>query len=432
MKIEMICTGEEVLAGQIVDTNAAWLGNVLMEQGFETSRRTTVGDRVEDLVDVFKERSQYADIILVNGGLGPTADDLSAMAMAQAMDVELVENTQWSDHLKSWFAARNKILTASNLKQAFLPQGALMVDNPVGTACGFAVKFNRAWLYFTPGVPHEFKEMVRNQFLPFVKSKQLNGQNVIVDKLLTLGMGESAMAERLECLSWPEGVTLGYRSYMPYLELKLIGRDVTEQVRADALQQACDALGDSVVAQHQETLAAEVHRLLLASGKTLAVAESLTGGMISNQLVAFAGSSGYLKQGIVSYCNAAKMTLLNVSEQTIADNSEVSLECVAQMAQGAAKALGENFAQTDFAVATSGMAGPASPSDTMPVGTVVIGVKFGDQVVCQTLALSSDRSRQYIRELSTAVALDMLRRAILGLAPVANYEYIKRVAEQSF
>ncbi len=432
MKIEMICTGEEVLAGQIVDTNAAWLGNCLMEKGFEMSRRTTVGDRLDDLVEVFQERSQCADIILVNGGLGPTADDLSALAMANAMSVELVENVTWSDHLRQWFAKRNITLSPSNLKQALLPEGAVMVDNPVGTACGFRVKFNRAWLFFTPGVPHEFKRMVDDQFVPFVESLHENPNAVQVTKLLTLGMGESSMAEALEPLEWPQGITLGYRSYMPYLELKLIGRNVSEQAKAAAVQQAEQVLGDSVVAHHQETLAAEVHRLLVNSGKTLGIAESLTGGMISNQLVAFAGSSSYLKQGIVSYCNEAKMQLLNVSETIIAEKSEVSQDCVAQMATGVANALADKGLVTDFALATSGMAGPASDADTLPVGTVVIGVKFAEQVVCQTLALSSDRSRQYIRELTTAVALDMLRRAILGMPPVAQYGYIKSVDQHSY
>jgi nicotinamide-nucleotide amidase len=432
MKIEMICTGEEVLAGQIVDTNAAWLGNCLMEKGFEMSRRTTVGDRLDDLVEVFHERSQYADIILVNGGLGPTADDLSALAMAHAMDLELIENVTWSDHLKQWFAKRNITLSPSNLKQALLPEGAVMVDNPVGTACGFRVKYNRAWLFFTPGVPHEFKRMVDDEFVPFVESLHENSNTVKVTKLLTLGMGESSMAEALEPLNWPEGITLGYRSYMPYLELKLIGRNVSEQAAATAIEQAERVLGDSVVAHHQETLAAEVHRLLVDSGKTLAIAESLTGGMISNQLVAFAGSSRYLKQGIVSYCNDAKMKLLNVSQNTIIEKSEVSQDCVAQMAAGAAKILEDKGLSTDFAIATSGMAGPASDADTLPVGTVVIGVKCAEQVICQTLRLSSDRSRQYIRELTTAVALDMLRRAILGMQPLANYGYINRVDEQCY
>jgi len=431
MKLEMICTGEEVLAGQIVDTNAAWLGNQLMDAGFEMQRRTTVGDRVADLVDVFIERSGRADIILVNGGLGPTADDLSAQAMADAMGVELVENTQWRNILEAWFSERNIPLSANNLKQAKLPKGAVMVDNPVGTACGFRVKLNRAWLFFTPGVPHEFKRMVAEQFIPFVRDQDHENMPVNVTKILTVGVGESDMAQHLEKCDWPVGLTLGYRSYTPYLELKLIARNVSEGLQKVAIEQASKLLGDAVVALNQETLAGEVHRLLLDNKHTLAVAESLTGGEICSQLVAFAGSSSYLKQGIVSYCNEAKIALLDVSAQTIVDHSEVSLECVAQMAAGAAKC-NNQIESTQFAIATSGVAGPTGGSDERPVGTVVIAVKAGEVIHSQQIAISYRRSRTYIRELSVAVAFDMLRRAILELDPIAKYGYIKRVESKVF
>lgn len=430
MKLEMICTGEEVLAGQIVDTNAAWLGNELMDAGFEMQRRTTVGDRLEDLVSVFEERSHCADIILVNGGLGPTADDLSALAMAQAMSVKLVENSQWLNILEQWFAKRNIELSASNKKQAMLPAGAEMVLNPVGTACGFIVKFNNAFLFFTPGVPHEFKQMVSEQFIPFVHKHAERTSQVSVTKLLTLGMGESSMAELLEGLNWPVGITLGYRSYMPYLELKLIARDISEALQLQALNQATKVLGDTIVAQKQETLAGEVHRLLNGSNKQLAIAESLTGGEISSQLVAFAGSSSYLKHGIVSYCNEAKIKILKVCPETIEQHSEVSLQCVAQMAIGTARLVSGNNADlntlcsADYAIATSGMAGPTGTQD-IPVGTVVIAVLAHNKVYSQKIAISASRSRNYIRDLTTAVALDMLRRAILGKNPIAQYGYIK-------
>ena len=151
MKLEMICTGEEVLAGQIVDTNAAWLGNQLMDNGFEMHRRTTVGDRLADLVEVFQERSHVADIVLVNGGLGPTADDLSALAMAEAMGVELVENNEWKATLIQWAKDRGVPLNPKNLKQALLPEGAIMVDNPVGTACGFRVKLESLLVFLHAG-----------------------------------------------------------------------------------------------------------------------------------------------------------------------------------------------------------------------------------------------------------------------------------------
>ncbi|WP_435236521.1 CinA family nicotinamide mononucleotide deamidase-related protein [Psychromonas sp. PT13] len=426
MKLEMICTGEEVLAGQIVDTNAAWLGNQLMDNGLEMQRRTTVGDRLEDLVDVFVERSTYADIILVNGGLGPTADDLSTKAMADAMGVELEENSEWRNTLVTWAKDRNIELKPSNLKQALLPKGAILVDNPVGTACGFRVKLNRCWFFFTPGVPHEYKKMVLEQFIPFVKAQISTQVNVEVTKLLTLGIGESDMAERLEKLDWPAGITLGYRSYMPYVELKLIARNVAKAAQEVAIAQAIKILGDGVVARHRETLAAEIHALLSQRDNTLSIAESLTGGDLCSQLVNFAGSSHYLKQGVVSYCNEAKMSLLDVQQQTIVDHSEVSLECVGQMAAGVALA-NTKLAESDYAIATSGIAGPSGGTDEKPVGTVVIAVKAMDKIVCQQLSLSSKRNRNHIRDLTAAVAFDMLRRAILGLAPIAEYTYIKCV-----
>ncbi|MEH6444438.1 MAG: CinA family nicotinamide mononucleotide deamidase-related protein [Oceanospirillaceae bacterium] len=434
MKLEMICTGEEVLAGQIVDTNAAWLGNQLMDAGFEMQRRTTVGDRLADLVEVFKERSLCADIILVNGGLGPTADDLSSLAMAEAMSVELQENAQWRSTLEQWFEQRGIVLSQSNLKQALLPQGAVMVDNPVGTACGFRVKLNRAWLFFTPGVPHEFKQMVTEQFMPFVKENSPQTASVTVTKLLTLGMGESSMAELLEREIWPAGITLGYRSYTPYLELKLIARNVAEQAMQLAVTQAKKLLGDTVVAQNKNTLAAQVHDMLVQSKERLAVAESLTGGEICAQLVAVAGSSAYLKHGVVSYCNEAKMQILKVPSAVIEQHTEVSLECVAQMAIGTANlAAVEGVAEScEYALATSGVAGPSGGTEAIPVGTVVIAVKVHNQVYTQKIAISANRSRTYIRDLAAAVALDMLRRAILNQAPIAKYNYVKCVEQQVF
>jgi len=213
---------------------------------------------------------------------------------------------------------------------------------------------------------------------------------------------------------------------MPYLELKLIARDVPQAQQTMAIEQAMAELGDAVVARNQDTLAAEVHQLLLAKESTLAVAESLTGGDICNQLVAFSGSSNYLKQGVVSYCNEAKMSLLKVSEHCIEQNTEVSLLCAAQMAAGVASA-NTKIRTTDFALATTGIAGPSGGTEEKPVGTVVVAVKAYHQVYCQTIGLSSQRSRTYIRDISVAIALDMLRRAIIGIPPIAEYHYITRI-----
>ncbi|MBE8168363.1 MAG: damage-inducible protein CinA, partial [Shewanella sp.] len=198
MKLEMICTGEEVLAGQIVDTNAAWVANALMDHGIEMQQRMTVGDRLEDLIEAFQQRSKHADVILVNGGIGPTSDDMSSLAMAMAKGEPQAENKEWSQRLTDWFAKNNRPMPINNLKQAMLPESAIMVDNPVGTACGFRVKLNRAWLFFTPGVPFELKRMVADQFIPFLKSEFALDKPVKVTKLLTIGGGESFLAEKLQ------------------------------------------------------------------------------------------------------------------------------------------------------------------------------------------------------------------------------------------
>ncbi|ABV38884.1 competence/damage-inducible protein CinA [Shewanella sediminis HAW-EB3] len=421
MKLEMICTGEEVLAGQIVDTNAAWFANTLMGKGIECQRRITVGDRLEDLVAVFKERSTEADIIMVNGGLGPTSDDLSTEAMALAMGVPLVESKEWRTKLEAWFTRNNRVMAASNLKQALLPEGAVMIDNPVGTACGFAVKLNRAWLFFTPGVPFEFKRMVKEQFIPFVEKQFALSESVSVKKLLTLGRGESSLADELDVIQLPEGVTLGYRSYMPYIEIKLFARG---QSAIDSLPdieaQVKKVLGNGIVAENITTLDQEIHERLINSGLSLSVAESCTGGMITSGLVAFAGSSSYLHQGLVTYSNEAKVKVLGVNSQTLDDYGAVSIATVEEMAKGARGILG-----SDYALATSGIAGPEGGTDEKPVGTVAIALATKSGIYSQMVKLPG-RSRALVRALSTAVAYDMLRRELLGEAVIVDYSSFSR------
>lgn len=421
MKLEMICTGEEVLSGQIVDTNAAWFANLMMEHGIEVQRRVTVGDRMEDLVAVFQERSHHADIILVNGGLGPTSDDLSAEAMAQAKGEPLVENKWWREHLEQWFSQNNRVMSANNLKQAWLPESAIMIDNPVGTACGFRVKLNRAWLFFTPGVPFELKHMVREQFLPFVQQEFGINAHVALEKILTFGHGESLLASKLEPLTIPDGITLGYRSSMPHIEIKLFARGdaaiaqlptITEQVKS--------VLGAAVVAENKATLAEEIHTKLYRSGKTLAAAESCTGGMITSQLVAFPGSSTYLHHGLVTYSNESKVKVLGVQPQTLDDFGAVSIPVVEEMAKGARELL-----DSDFALATSGIAGPDGGTDEKPVGTVAIALATRNAVYSQMVKISG-RSRDLVRSLSAAVAYDMLRRELNDEAVIVDYSSIKR------
>ncbi|MFQ6371969.1 CinA family nicotinamide mononucleotide deamidase-related protein [Shewanella sp. YIC-542] len=421
MKLEMICTGEEVLSGQIIDTNGAWFANLMMEHGIEVQRRVTVGDRLEDLVAVFQERSQHADVILVNGGLGPTSDDLSAEAMAMAKGEPLVENQAWREHMIDWFARNNRPMPANNFKQALLPASAVMVDNPVGTACGFRVKLNRAWLFFTPGVPFELHHMVQEQFLPFIQEHFAPTAAVALEKLLTIGHGESSLAEKLEPLSLPAGITLGYRSSMPHIEIKIFARgDEAIAQLPDVTAQVKQALGTAVVAENCSSLAQEIHQRLYQSGLSLSVAESCTGGMITSQLVAFPGSSSYLQQGLVTYSNESKVRVLGVKAHTLDDNGAVSIAVVEEMARGARELL-----DSDFALATSGIAGPDGGTAEKPVGTVAIALATRNGVYSQMILLSG-RSRALVRSISAAVAYDMLRRELLNEAVIVDYSFIKR------
>ncbi len=422
MKLEMICTGEEVLSGQIVDTNAAWFADLMMNHGIELQRRLTVGDRLDDLVQAFSERSLHADVILVNGGLGPTSDDLSAEAMAKALGEPLVENVGWRQHLEDWFRQRGRTMPASNLKQCLLPASATLVDNPSGSAPGFRVKLNRAWLFFTPGVPSEFKPMVEEQFLPFIRQEFQIETPTRLHKLLTFGYGESLLADKIRGLPVPAGITVGYRSSMPHNEIKLFARG---NAAIDALPpfiaEVKAALADAVVAENRPSLAEEVHHLMLDGGKTLAIAESCTGGLLTSMLVEFPGSSGYLMQGLVTYANEAKIKILGVDAEILAQHGAVSTATATAMAVGARALL-----NSDLALATTGVAGPDGGSEAKPVGTVVLALASRDRVWTQTLLLSR-RSRGLVRLMSSAAALDMLRRHLLGKEPVAEYPFIARV-----
>ncbi|TKB48007.1 CinA family nicotinamide mononucleotide deamidase-related protein [Ferrimonas sediminicola] len=428
MKIEMICTGEEVLSGQIVDTNAAWVANTLMESGYELSRKTTVGDRLEDLVQAFRESAARAELVIVNGGLGPTSDDLSAEAAAQALGEPLVMFEQWRAAMEQMFAARGRTMTSSNLKQAMLPTSAVVVDNPVGTACGFRVKLGDAWLFFTPGVPHELFRMVKEQLLPFLVDLDPNsGGSVTVHKLLTLGQAESAMANDIDeiVMACPDGVSIGYRASMPHIEVKLFHRARVDETQWQAyLAEVRRVLGDSLVGENQKSMGEILHSLLVDCGQTLALAESCTGGMVADQLVTQAGSSAYLLGSLVTYSNSAKQSQCGVRADTLAKHGAVSLETVAEMAAGARRALG-----SDYGVSVSGIAGPDGGTEEKPVGTVCFCVCSDRGRWSQALAFGSggNRSRTLIRKLSTAVALDMLRRHLLGLDPVADYPFLTRI-----
>lgn len=282
----MLSTGDEVLHGQIVDTNAAWLADVLFQNGLPMSSRSTVGDSLASLVETLQARSEVADVLIVNGGLGPTSDDLSALAAAKACGVELVLHQAWLDNIEAWFASRGRVMAASNRKQAEIPANAEMLDNPVGTACGFALRLNRCWIFFTPGVPSEFKVMVEQQILPRLKQQFDLPEPPLCLRLTTFGRGESDIAAELEPLALPEGVVMGYRSSMPIIEIKLTGPASLRVAMEQVWQQVRLLLAECTIFEGTEGLPTLLARELKDRGFRLALSEQYTAGLLHWQLAA--------------------------------------------------------------------------------------------------------------------------------------------------
>ena len=284
LNVEMLSTGDEVLHGQIVDTNAAWLADYFFNQGVPLSRRNTVGDKLEDLVDVLRERSQHADILIVNGGLGPTSDDLSAEAAAQALGEELVLHEAWLDHMARFFEERGRVMAPSNRKQAMIPASSEMIDNPVGTACGFAITLNRCRIYFTPGVPVEFKQMVQQEILPRLRKHFTLPSAPVCLRLTTFGRSESDLAQSLDGLPLPPDVVIGYRSSMPIIELKLTGPGEQRAAMEALWPEIRNVAGESVIFEGTEGLPAQIARRLHERQLSITLSEQFTGGLLALQL----------------------------------------------------------------------------------------------------------------------------------------------------
>lgn len=384
INVEMLSTGDEVLHGQIIDTNAAWLADLFFEQGLPLTRRNTVGDNLESLVNILRERSEQCDVLIVNGGLGPTSDDLSALAAATAKGEGLVLHEEWLGHMERFFSDRGRVMAPSNRKQAEIPASAELVDNPVGTACGFAVQLNRCLMFFTPGVPSEFKVMVEQQILPRLRARFTLSEPPICLRLTTFGRSESDLAQSLDHLALPPGVTMGYRSSMPIIELKLTG-PATEKAAMLALWPEVQRVaGENLIFEGTDGLPAQIVRELQARQLGLTLSEQFTGGLLALQL---------------SRANASLLASEVVPSQE---------ETLAQTAHWAAERRVNHFA--GLALAISGLEEDhLNFALSTPEGTHGLRVK-----------MSASRYSLAVRqEVCAMMALNMLRRWLNG-KPVAS------------
>ncbi|MFM2478964.1 competence/damage-inducible protein A [Celerinatantimonas sp. MCCC 1A17872] len=417
MIIEMLSTGDEVLQGDIVDTNAAWAGQQLAERGLKFSRRQTVADDLPTLVSVLDECCQRADWLLVNGGLGPTSDDLSAQAAAMLLGVELELNQSWVENMQRWYEQKQREMPQSNLKQAMLPQGAELIDNPVGTACGFIITHHQCQVLFTPGVPSEFKHMLTHSWLPRLS----DGQSANVKRFFAFGLSESGIAQQLDELELPKGVRLGFRAERPSIEVKVFSEKSAAPHVEHLYEQIRGKLKEQLFSEDESNWAALVQKQMIDKNLKLTCAESCTGGMLASQLVSVPGSSAYFERGFVTYTNQAKQQMLGVQSQLLDNFGAVSIEVAEAMAKGALK-----HSEADIALSITGIAGPDGGSDEKPVGTVCFALATAQSCFTQRL-LMTGRTRQAIRETAAATALDMLRRYLNNQPIWGDYDLIRRV-----
>jgi len=391
LRVEMLSTGEEVLHGQIVDSNAAWLASYLFDQGLPMTSRQTVGDSLEDLVTVMTERSHIADVLIVNGGLGPTSDDLSALAVATACGVELIEDAGWIATMEAFFAERGKPMAASNRKQAQIPANAEILDNPVGTACGFTLKFNRCQLFFTPGVPSEFKVMVEQQIVPRLHRAHPGLEAPLCLRLTTFGRSESDLATQLEGLPLPEGVVMGYRSSSPIIELKLTGPRSQQALMHQAWERVREVAGESTIFEGFGGLPARLAERLLQQNLHLAIGEYFTGGLLNWRL------------------QNAGVPLVG-GELLAANTQDNSLSAQLARAQMLAERTG-----AQLALVTGGLdEDRLSLALHTPAGTRGMTIQY-------TVSRHSHELRQ---ETIAMVAMDMLRRYLNGWPVVADYPWL--------
>ncbi len=395
MKAEILATGDEILTGAVIDSNSAHIAQELEEAGIEVVRHGCVGDDIEAIATILKEISTRADMAVVTGGLGPTLDDITAEAAARAAGVELVFDRE------------------AMSCQAMLPEGAECLFNSVGTAPGFVLRTGRCVFFFLPGVPSEMRRMFSGGVLPWIDKLQKGERSFsLVKTISTFGLTEASVNERLAGLTEKfSGIKLGLRARFPVIYVKLYVRGKDKE-RADILLEKAsefvlNKIGECAFSADGESMETVVGGFLRREKATIAVAESCTGGLISNLLTNVPGSSDYFLFSGVTYSNKAKIKVLGVSEATLKKYGAVHEETAKEMADGVRRIAGATYG-----ISTSGIAGPGGGTNEKPVGTVCIGIATADSVEAYRLNFQfNERLRN--KMIFAITALDLLRQKLL-------------------
>jgi competence/damage-inducible protein CinA-like protein len=420
----IISTGDELVNGRTVDTNATFIAERLGAIGIEVRSVITVGDYPDRIVWAWQHSLAHAEVVISTGGLGPTADDLTSESVARVAGTELRLDETEAERIRQHFQKVGRPMPENNLKQALFPVGAEIIPNKLGTAAGYRVVVplneRRPIAVVLPGVPREMKAMLEDQIIPWLLRQAPEDRCTLSRTFQTFGMSESALDEALEGAIDPDKGRLSFRASFPQVSVRVTVTDrrTHAERRLEELAQIVrERLGAAVIAEGETTMEDVVGRLLREHKRTLAVAESCSGGLVGNRITNVPGSSSYFVGGVIAYSNELKQRLLGVQQSTLTSHGAVSEETAREMALGARRATG-----ADLGIATTGIAGPDGGTAEKPVGTVVIALAAdgldSDNVRSRIYRLWGNR--EWVKLLTSQVALDWVRRYLLGLDPLTS------------
>ncbi|MFZ1528703.1 MAG: competence/damage-inducible protein A [Ferruginibacter sp.] len=410
--ISIITIGDELLIGQVIDTNSAWMAQQLNAAGLAVLRRVAVGDNKNSIINALEQEQEQADAILITGGLGPTADDITKPLLCEYFGGKMVPNDAALENVKRLFEQIFKRpVTPVNIKQAEVPDCCTVIQNKLGTAPGMIFEKNNTIFVSMPGVPHEMQGMMEQDVIPLLQ-KRFGNSYIVHRTLVTFGIGESNLSDMIQPFetALPANIKLAYLPNFGMVRLRLTSSGTDKEKLDAAMHEQFSLLKkevkDYLLTDEDEPMEKIVGKLLLKQNKTLGTAESCTGGYIAQLITSMPGSSAYFKGSVVSYSNEVKETLLKVKETTLQQYGAVSEETVSEMAAGALDAL-----KTDYALAVSGIMGPGGGSAEKPVGTVWIAAANKERMVTQKLHFRFGRLRNI--QLTSVNALNLLRKLII-------------------
>ncbi|HWP65116.1 MAG TPA: competence/damage-inducible protein A [Candidatus Limnocylindria bacterium] len=416
----ILSTGDELTTGRIVDTNANYLADKLFELGIDVTAVLTVGDYPDRLEWAWRQAIAQADLVISTGGIGPTADDLTNETVARVAGVPLVLHAESAERIRGFFAAAKRPMPENNLRQAMVPEGAVIIPNPLGTAPGYRLAVGQSHLVVLPGVPREMKRMMEDVVLPWVRT-QRGGEVYLSRVFQTFGVTESGLDQLVAGVVRPDEGRLCFRASFPEVCVRLVVHGPPDEAarRLDEVgARVRERLGACVYGEGAVTMQEVAGRALLERKLTVAVAESCTGGLIGHRITEVPGSSAWFRGGVVVYADDLKQRLIGVRAETLARHGAVSEETAAEMAVGVRRALG-----ADLGVAVTGIAGPDGGTPEKPVGTVCFGLARAEGTVTHRYPLWG--TRDWVKLLASQVALDWIRRVALGLE-VPDSQFFRR------